>query len=279
MHANIEGGEDFNWFYNDSTMTDAGSIPWARAKWCSLPEGDRVSQARNPFYANQQLLGRKQYRWWWNNTHQAIYDAGDGLGWAPHGPTTQWIAQSKPMIFVEYGFATVDKCTNQPNVFFSPGSSESYSPFWSDWNSADGENWLPQRDDLLANIALQTIYDYWTSGGHNTTSGAGVPLILTPFCCAWNWDARPFPTFPLTSGAWGDGGNWPAGNWIGGKGPYLPPPPRLTPPGAGLLSDVSGPDRAKLVGSLCAALLDQDLGQSQRARDAGRRLGLAAMGH
>jgi hypothetical protein len=230
LAANIEGGEDFNWYYGDSNNLGRGLDPLGSGQMVSLPEGDRVAQARNPFYANQQLLGRKQFRWWWGNTHQAVYDAGDGLGWAPHGPTTQWVAQSKPMIFVEYGFATVDKCTNQPNVFFSPGSSESYSPFWSDWNSADGENWLPQRDDLLSNIALQTIYDYWTTGGHNTTSSGGVPFILTPFCCAWNWDARPFPTFPLNSSAWGDGGNWQAGNWIGGKGPYLPPSAAPTPP-------------------------------------------------
>ncbi len=194
LAANIEGGEGFNWFYNNSNNDGRGLDPLGSGEMVSLPEGDRLTQSRNPFYANQQLLGRKQFRWWWNNTHQAIYDAGDGLGWAPHGSTTQWVGQSKPLIFVEYGFATIDKCTNQPNVFFSPGSSESYSPFWSDWNSADGENWLPQRDDLLANIALQTIYDYWTTGGHNTTSSGGVPFILTPFCCAWNYDARPFPT-------------------------------------------------------------------------------------
>ena len=230
LAANIEGGEGFNWFYNDSNNDGRGLDPLGSGQMVSLPEGDRVSQARNPFYANQQLLGRKQFRWWWNNSHQAIYDTGSG--WVPQGPTTQWVAQSKPMIFVEYGFATLDKCTNQPNVFFSPGSSESYSPFWSVWNSADGETFLPQRDDLLANLALQTIYDYWTTGGHNTASSGGVPFILTPFCCAWNWDARPFPTFPLNTSAWGDGGNWQTGNWIGGKGPYLPPAAAPAPPGA-----------------------------------------------
>jgi hypothetical protein len=231
LTANIEGGEGFNWFYNDSNNDGRGLDPNGSGQFVSLAEGDRLTQSRNPFYAGQQLLGRKQFRWWWNNTHRAIYDAGDGYGWIAHGPTTQWVAQSKSMIFVEYGFATLDKCTNQPNVFFSPGSSESYSPFWSNWNSADGKTFLPQRDDLLANIALQTIYDYW--GAHNATSGAGVPFILTPFCCAWNWDARPFPTFPLNASAWGDGGGWQAGNWIGGKGPYLPPAAAPTPPGAG----------------------------------------------
>lgn len=236
LQANIEGGEGFNWFYNDSNNLGRGLDPLGSGQYVSLPEGDRASQARNPFYANQQLLGRKQFRWWWKNTHQAVYDASDGFGWAPHGPTTQWAAKSKPLIFVEYGFATVDRCTNQPNVFFDPKSTESYSPFWSAWDSADGATFLPRRDDLLAALGLQAIYDYW-AGGKNETSSSGVPMILTPFCCAWNWDARPFPTFPLNASAWGDGGNWAAGNWIGGKGPYVDVPAAS----ASLLARRSGP--------------------------------------
>jgi hypothetical protein len=232
LQANIEGGEQFNWYYGDSNNLGCGLDPLGTGQYVSLPEGDRASQARNPYYANQQILGRKQFRWWWHNQHQAIYDAGDGLGWAPHGPTTQWVAKSKPLIFAEYGFATVDKCTNQPNVFFDAKSTESYTPFWSAWDSADGATFLPRRDDILAGIGLQAIYDYWT-GGENETSASGVPLILTPFCCAWNWDARPFPTFPINSSAWGDTSNWEAGNWIGGKGPYLSVPTAPIPPGAG----------------------------------------------
>lgn len=59
-------------------------------------------------------------------------------------------------------------------------------------------------------------------------------MILTPFCCAWNWDARPFPTFPLSTGVWGDAGNWTCGNWLGGKGPYvsIPSPDALPGPGS-----------------------------------------------
>lgn len=230
LTANIEGGEQFNWFYKDGATGGVGLDPLGSAQYCTLPQGDRLAQARNAYSANQQLLGRKQFRWWWNNTHQAVYDTG--AGWSPQGPVTQWLPQSKPIIFAEYGFATVDRCTNQPNVFFSAASSaESATPYWSVWRSADGGGLAPQRDDLLASMALQAIHDYWT-GGANTASGAGVPMILTPFCCAWNWDARPFPTFPLGS-TWGDGGNWATGNWIGGKGPALIPAPAPAPPGAG----------------------------------------------
>ena len=83
-------------------------------------------------------MRNKQLRWWWNNTHQAIYDDGDGSGWAPHGPQTEWAAQSKSISFIEYGFSAVDKATNQPNVFFDSKSVESATPFWSIWDPAPG---------------------------------------------------------------------------------------------------------------------------------------------
>ena len=44
------------------------------------------------------------------------------------------------------------------------------------------------------------------------------------FCCVWNTDARPFPTFPILNSAWGDAGNWPQGLWIGTTRAVLPPP-------------------------------------------------------
>ena len=44
---------------------------------------------------------------------------GDGHGWAPHGPQTEWIPNSKSILFLEYGVPGVDKGPNQPNVFFA----------------------------------------------------------------------------------------------------------------------------------------------------------------
>ena len=123
LKANIEGGEKFAWFYNDGSNDGHGLDPDGSDLIVSLPEGDRLAQARNPYSAGQQLLANKQLRWWWNNSHQAIYDDGDGSGWTPHGPTTQWVAQSKSIGFIEYGFPACDKATNQPNVFFDPKSS------------------------------------------------------------------------------------------------------------------------------------------------------------
>jgi uncharacterized protein (TIGR02217 family) len=231
LAANIEGGEGFNWFYTNSASGGIGLDPLGTDQRCTQPLGDRRTQTRQAFAANQQLLLRKGLRWWWNNQHRAIYDNGDGTGWSPHGPATAWTPQSKPIVFVEYGFASVDRCTNQPNVFYDVKSSESATPFWSLWTGSAGMGWRPQRDDVLADIALQTIHDYWSA--HNTASASGVSMIFTPFCCAWNWDARPFPVFPLAADVWGDGGDWATGNWIGGKGPAAPPPAPDAPPGVG----------------------------------------------
>jgi uncharacterized protein (TIGR02217 family) len=225
LKANIEGGEKFNWFYNDSNNLGLSLDPNGTDLHVSVPEGDRLAQSRNQYYPNQQLLANKQLRWWWNNSHQAIYDDGDGTGWSPHGPYTEWNPQSKSITFAEYGFPACDRGTNQPNVFYAPDSVESFTPFWSIWDpsqSAAGSYW-PRRDDELQLLALQAVYEYWVTDGNNETSGSGVPMIQTAFMSVWNWDARPFPIFPQMVDVWGDTGNWPAGNWLSGKGPFLTP--------------------------------------------------------
>ena len=222
LKANIEGGEKFDWFYADSNNLGHGLDPAGSDLQVSRPEGDRLGQSRTPYLANQQLLANKQVRWWWANPHYAIYDAGDGLGYVPHGSPTAWVPQAKSITFAEYGFPTCDRCTNQPNVFYDPKSSESFTPYWSAWDSAEGATLRPRRDDLLASLARSAVVEYWTSDGHNATSAAGLPMIQTTFMAAWNWDARPFPAFPML-GLWGDAPNWATGTWVGGKGPALPP--------------------------------------------------------
>lgn len=223
LKANIEGGEKFNWYYSDGANGGRGLDPNGSDRQVSLPQGDRLIQARNSYSANQQLLANKQFRWWWRNPHRAVYDSRDGQGWAPHGPQTQWQACAKPLAFIEYGFPATDRATNQPNVFFDSRSSESATPYWSLWAETEGGAFLPQRDDTLMMLALQAIYEYWNADGHNETSPGGVKLIEFALSCAWAWDARPFPIFPLLTSQWSDGANWFAGNWLSGRGPALPP--------------------------------------------------------
>jgi hypothetical protein len=233
LKANIEGGEKFNWFYDDGVNAGPGFDPDGSDTIVSLPQGDRLAQTRSAYSADQQLLANKQLRWWWNNSHQAIYDNGDGHGWAPHGPTTEWVPQSKPIAFIEYGVPACDKGTNQPNVFFDPKSTGSATPYWSLWQEVPGGGYTPLRDDTIATLALQAIYQYWNADGHNATSSGGVPMVEFAFSCVWNWDARPFPVFPVLASQWGDAGNWQAGNWLNGRGPSLPPVAPSPPPTPG----------------------------------------------
>ncbi len=132
--------------------------------------------------------------------------------------------QSKSIVFTEYGFPSNDKCTNQPNLFYDAASSESGTAYWSAWRAADGLSYLPKPDQIISLLALQAIYEYWFVDGHNAQSLAGLQMIQPAFCSVWNWDARPFPAFPNLAGVWGDAKNWPAGNWLNGKEPFITPP-------------------------------------------------------
>ncbi len=232
LKGNIEGGQYFDFFYNDSNNLGRGLDPNGTDLQVSLPEGDRLSQARNQYFPQQQILANKQLRWWWNNDHQALYDNGDGHGFAPHGPSTEWTPNSKSIITLEYGFAACDKATNQPNVFFDPKSTESFTAYWSIWDPANESAYLPRRDDTIQALALEAVYEYWNVDGNNDNVG-GVQMLNWNFCCVWNTDARPFPTFPILNNAWGDAENWPQGLWIGTTRAALPPPaprPSPTPP-------------------------------------------------
>ncbi len=229
LKGNIEGGQYFDWFYSDSNNLGRGLDPRGTDLQVSLPEGDRLAQARSGYFPNQEILANKQLRWWWNNNHQAVYDDGDGQGFAPHGPKTEWDPNAKSVITLEYGFAACDKSTNQPNVFFDPKSTESFTAYWSIWDPANELTYLPRRDDTIQALALQSVYEHWNVDGNNESVG-GVPMLDWNFCCVWNTDARPFPTFPILNSAWGDAGNWPQGLWIGATRAVLPPPPPSLPP-------------------------------------------------
>jgi hypothetical protein len=218
LQANIEGGEKFDWYYANSNNDGAGDDPNGSGLIVSRPEGDRLAQDRQIYYPNQQILANKQLRWWWSHPHFALYDAG--AGWAPQGPQTAWVAQSKPIVFLEYGVPSVDKGANQPNLFYSASSSQSGTPYWSIWTGAAGGDLAPLRDDTISEMALDAIYAYWQA---NNASAAGVPMIEWVFCCVWNWDARPFPWFPQLSSVWGDAEDWAYGDWQGSGRTPLPP--------------------------------------------------------
>jgi hypothetical protein len=229
LQANIEGGEKFDWFYANSTNGGVGDDPNGSGLMVSLPEGDRATQTRQPYYTGQQILANKQVRWWWSNNHQAVYANTSGA-WVGQGPTTAWTPYSKPAIFLEYGFPACDKATNQPNLFYSATSNETGTPYWSIWQGVSGGGLAPLRDDTIFELALNAVHDYWQA--NNQTIGA-TPLIAWTFCCTWNWDARPFPTFPDLASVWGDASDWATGNWIGPGRTALAPAAPAPDPGPG----------------------------------------------
>ena len=237
LKGNIEGGEKFNWYYNDGTNRGHGLDPNGSDLIVSLPEGDRLAQSRSPYNANQQILANKQLRWWWNNLHYAVYANSSGA-WVPQGPQTEWAPNSKSILMLEYGIPAVDKGTNQPNVFYDPKSVESFTPYWSIWNPANEDGYLPQRDDTIQAVALEAIYEYWNVDGNNAAVG-GLPMVIEfAFSCVWNWDARPFPHLPDRQQRLGRYGELGAELDPTAFAPSLPPPPRVSAAVARSLSDL-----------------------------------------
>lgn len=130
-----------------------------------------------------------RYAWkniekWWSETHIN-----------PGGSKTKWQPKMKKMWFTEYGFPSMNGCTNEPNVFVDKGSIESKYPRYS-----NGEvSFLSQK------IAIEGTLKKWQSS----------EMVEKMFL--WAWDARPFPYFPNLCDVWTDCHNWQTGHWIQGK--------------------------------------------------------------
>lgn len=151
-------GEGYEWYYtNDSRVTQ---------------------EPLDPPYA------WKNIAWWWNNTHRN-----------PNGAVTAWVPRSKKIWFTEYGFASVDGTTNQPNVFVDPTSSDSGLPRFS----------RARVDFAIQRAAIEATEEVW----------ANSDMVARKFL--WTWDARPYPQWPDLLGVWSDGRNWDMGHWVQGK--------------------------------------------------------------
>ena len=132
---------------------------------------------------------KSEYAWkniefWWNNIHIN-----------PDNKPTNWQPRSKKIWFTEIGFASIDKTTNEPNVFYDPESSVGAIPKYSNGNPC----YLSQRR------ALEATLDVWKR------SQMVEELFL------WCWDARPYPFWPDRTKIWSDGYKWSRGHWLNGK--------------------------------------------------------------
>ena len=186
LQSNIIGGEGFEWFYASPS--------------------DRAAQIRTAISdgaaAKPWIFRFKDLRAWWHNPH---FNRPSGI---ESGIPTTWVPQSKPIWFTELGCPAIDRGPNQPNVFFDPKSSESFTPYFS-------RGW---RDDAIQRAYLEATYLFWGFAANNPTSVIyGDRMVHVPECAAWTWDARPYPFFPELTTVWTDGPNWRLGHWLTGR--------------------------------------------------------------
>ena len=184
LQANIEGGEDYAWYY--------------------ASDADRVAQNRTAIvdtaHGQHWVFRQKDIRSWWTNPHVSR------PGGVAEPGTTAWVPQSKPIRFTEFGCPAVDKGPNQPNVFYDPKSSESALPYFS----------TGSKDDPVQRAYLEATLSYWRD--HAPTSAVyGGPMLSTADMYAWAWDARPFPDFPARTAVWHDTPNYELGHWLTGR--------------------------------------------------------------
>ncbi|MEM6481353.1 MAG: glycoside hydrolase/phage tail family protein, partial [Pseudomonadota bacterium] len=186
LRGNIEGGEGYDWFYHSSEAREA--------------------QIRTPItdgsHNEPWVFRYKDLRNWWLNTHH------ERIGGVRQPDPTAWMPQSKPFRFTEYGCATIDKGTNQPNKFLDPKSSESSVPFFSNG----------QRDEYIQHQYIRAMTSYWEDPANNPDSveydGAMLDMAHAYY---WAWDMRPYPAFPNNRAQWSDGENYARGHWLNGR--------------------------------------------------------------
>ena len=192
LMGNVRGGEGYDWYY---------------ASWA-----DRIAQVRSPITDggyNKPWIYRYKDIWnWWSNQHF------NRLGGVESSSPTTWVPQSKPIWFTELGCPSVNKGSNQPNVFYDPKSSESALPYFSDGTC----DYLIQRRYLNSMLRFFNPSDSEFTEDRNpqSTVYSGRMVDLTRIMI-YTWDARPYPYFPLYTSVWSDGPNWIFGQWIGGK--------------------------------------------------------------
>jgi hypothetical protein len=185
LKGRIEAGEGYDWFYASDANRDA--------------------QTRTPItdaaHGEHWVFRPKDIRNWWLNQHR------DRPAGVRNASPTAWVPQSKPVWLTELGVPSIDKGSNQPNVFVDPKSSESKIPFYSSG----------RRDDLIQRRAIEACLDHWspTAATNPVSSVYGGRMIGV--VAVWTWDARPWPAWPARDDVWGDADLWALGHWLNGK--------------------------------------------------------------
>ena len=164
---------------------------WESGEGWDYYYADSVNRTGRTSYGGDPTYAWKNLEHWWNSTHIN-----------PDSNSTSWTAKMKPVWFTEFGFPSVDGCTNQPNVFYDPTSSESFFPR----GSKGRVDFQAQREAL--NATLDYLEDRALESGN-------ADLVTRRFL--WTWDARPFSFWPDLEGVWQDSALWNTGHWVQGK--------------------------------------------------------------
>ncbi|WP_322743217.1 baseplate megatron protein TIM-barrel domain-containing protein [Wolbachia endosymbiont of Diaphorina citri] len=130
-----------------------------------------------------------EYAWkniekWWNEAHVN-----------PDGSKTKWQPKMKKIWFTEYGFPSMNGCTNEPNVFVDKGSIESKYPRYS-----NGEvSFLSQKTAMRRNIKKVAKL---RNGGENVPLGRGMQghFLISPIYVTCGADCHNWQTGHLGSG-------------------------------------------------------------------------------
>ena len=125
----------------------------------------------------------KNIGYWWDNEHIN-----------PDGNKTPWKPRSKKIWFTEFGFPSIDKSTNQPNIFFDPECLDGGMPE----HSSGGVDFAIQRRAIALAIKYFKSQTYLSN------------YFL------WTWDARPSPAWPFLN-YWHDSHLWSRGHWVNNK--------------------------------------------------------------
>ncbi|SHE61306.1 Putative phage tail protein [Kaistia soli DSM 19436] len=197
LQANIEGGENFDWYYGSTA--------------------DRAAQIRSPItdgaYGKPWIYRSKAIADWWANRH---FDRPGGV---EASAPTAWVGGMKPIWFTELGCPAVDKGANEPNVFPDPKVGGIRLPHFSH----GGRDALMQERALSALLAFRDPASTGFVTARNPISPVyGGRMVDIGWSHVWAWDARPYPAFPLLDEVWSDGGNWETGHWLNGRLGALP---------------------------------------------------------
>ena len=223
LKANIEGGEKFDWFYDDG----ANDGPAARSRRLGphrlaargRPAGAGAqSLFHRPAIARQQAValvveqsasgGLRRGRW-----------RRLGAAWAADRMESR---KSKSICFVEYGFPACRQGDQPTQRVLRSEIERERDALLVDLDAEPGRRLCCRGATIRSPmLALQAIYEYWQATATTRRRRPASRCSSSTFSCVWNWDARPFPIFPLLSGQWGDAGDWAYGDWLNGRGPAL----------------------------------------------------------